>query len=50
MAFVLHAPIVIACLLERAVTYFNEYFSLKGHEAVFLKRRNLSLSIVAGSI
>ena len=50
MSFVLHAPMVILCLLERVVTYFNEYFSLKGHETVFLKRQNLISSIVVGSI
>ena len=53
MAFVLHVPIVIPCLVECVVSYFNEVFSLKEHEAVFfgfLKRQNLIFSIVAGSI
>ena len=50
ISFVLHTPIVILCLLERVITYFNEYFSLKGDEAVFLKRQKLIFSIVAGSI
>ena len=48
MYFALYAPIVILCLLEHVVTNFNAYFSLKGHEAVFLKRQNFSFSIVAG--
>ena len=37
MAFVLHFPIVIPCLIERVVTYFNVCslsYSLKEHEAV----------------
>ena len=42
IAFVLHVPIVIPCLLECVVTYFNEVHSLKEHEADF--------SVVAGSI
>ena len=50
VTFVLHASIVILCLLERVVTYFDEHFSLKGHDAVFLKRQNLISSILAGSI
>ena len=49
MAFALHVPIVIPCLLESAVTYFKVY-CLKEHEAVFLKKQNLILSRVAGSI
>ena len=32
------------------VTYFNEFYSLKEHEAVFLKRHKLIFSIVAGCI
>ena len=35
MAFVLHIPIVISCLLEQVVTYFNKAYSLRKHEAVF---------------
>ena len=50
MYFVLHASIVIPSPTEIVITYFNEYFSLKGHDAVFLKRQNLNFSIVAGSI
>ena len=37
MAFVLHFPIVIPCLIERVVTYFNVCslsYSLKEHEAI----------------
>ena len=49
MAFALHVPIVIPCLLESVVTYFKVY-CLKEHEAVFLKKQNLILSRVAGSI
>ena len=48
MAFVLHVPIVTPCLVECVVTYFNEVYNLKEHEAVFLKRQNLIL--VAGNI
>ena len=50
MAFVLHVPIVYPCLPECVVTYLNEVYSLKEHDAVFLKRENLIFSIVAGSI
>ena len=53
MAFVLHFPIVIPCLIERVVTYFNVYnlsYSLKEHKAVFWKRKHFIFSIVAGSI
>ena len=50
MAFVLHVPIAIPCLLEYRFTYFTEVYSLKEHETVFLKRQNLDFSIVAGSI
>ena len=53
MAFVLHFPILIACLLEQVVTYFNVYAKLEGtrtNEAVFLKRQNLIFSTVARSI
>ena len=32
------------------VTYFNEFYSLKEHEAVFLKRQKLIFSVVAGCI
>ena len=46
MSFVLHAPIVIPCLLGYL---FRRIFNLKEHEAVFLKRQNLMFSIVAGS-
>ena len=38
MAFVLHVPIAIPCLVECKVTYFNKVSSLKEHEAVSLKR------------
>ena len=31
-------------------TCFNEDYSLKEHEAVFLKRQNLIFSVVAGNI
>ena len=48
MAFVLHVPIVIHCLLECLVTYFNEVYSLK-KQAFFLKRQNLIFSIIAES-
>ena len=50
MSFVSHVFIVIPCPLECLVTYFNEYFSLKRHEDVFLKRQNLFFYTVAGSI
>ena len=42
--------IVISFLLECMVTYFNEVWNLKEHEAVFLKRQNLIFIIVGGSI
>ena len=48
IAFV-DVSILIACLLEH--TYFNEVYSLKEQEPVFLKRQNLVFSlVVAGSI
>ena len=50
MSFFSQVFIVIPCPLECLVTYFNEYFSLKRHEAVFLKRQDLFFYIVAGSI
>ena len=50
VAFVLHVPIVITCLLECMVTYFIEVYSLKEHEAVFLKRKYWISSTEAGSI
>ena len=50
MAFVFYVPNVIPCLLEYVDTYFNKVYSLKEHEAIFLKRQNLVYSIVAGSI
>ena len=50
MAFVLHVPIVIPCLLELVFTYFNEVYNLKEYEAVFLRRQNLIFSIAAGRI
>ena len=37
MAFLLHVPIVIPCLLEYAFTYFREVYSLNEHETVKLK-------------
>ena len=48
-------PIVIPCLLERVLTYFNIYTltrscSQRDYEAIFLKRQNMIFSIVAGSI
>ena len=42
MAFVLHVPTVIPCLLEYEFTCFNEVYSLKEQEAVFLKIQNLT--------
>ena len=50
VAFVLCVPIVITCLLECMVTYFNEIYSQKEYEAVFLKRQKKKISIVTGSI
>ena len=47
MAFVLHVPIVIVCLVECVVTFFSEVYSLKEHEAVFLKKQHLIFPIVA---
>ena len=46
----LHLPewLVIPCLLERVVTFFNEVY-MTDFEAVFLKRQNLIFSIVARS-
>ena len=35
VAFDLHVSIVIPCLLEQVVTYFNEVYSLKENETVF---------------
>ena len=29
-AFVLHVPVVIPCELERAITYYNEVYNLRG--------------------
>ena len=49
MSFALHVPIVMPCLVECVATYFNQAYSLKKHETVFLKRPNL-VSIVAQSI
>ena len=49
-AFLLHNFIVILCLLELVVTYFNKIYSLKEHKAIFLKKQNLIFSLVAGSI
>ena len=39
MDFVLHVPIVILFQLECINIYFNEVYSLKEHEAVFLKKK-----------
>ena len=50
IAFVLHVPIVITCLLECMVTYFNEIYSQKEYETVYLKRQKKKISIVTGSI
>ena len=52
MALVLHFPIVIPCLLEHVVSYFNVYTvtrtcSLMENVAVLLKRKNKIISIVA---
>ena len=49
VAFVFHVPVVITCLLECIVIYLNKVYSLKEHEAVFLRRQNLIYSVVAGS-
>ena len=49
-AFLLHNFIVILCLLELVVTYFNKIYSLKEHKAIFLKKQNLIFYLVAGSI
>ena len=46
--FCLLVLIVILCLLECMVAYFNKVHHLKEHEVVFLKRQNLIFSIVAG--
>ena len=48
--WLLFVAIIIPCLFECVVTYFNPVYSLKEHKAVFLKRENLIFSIVAGSI
>ena len=37
MAFVLHVPIVIPCLLEYVFTYLKKVYGLKERETVFLK-------------
>ena len=37
MAFVLHALVVITYLPEHVVTQFNDVYSLKKHEVVFLQ-------------
>ena len=37
MVFVLHVSIELPCLPEQVVTYLNEVYYLKEHEAVFLK-------------
>ena len=50
VAFVIHVPILIPCLLERVVTYFNEIYSLKENEVVFLNRQYFIFSVVAGNI
>ena len=50
MTFVLHVPTVILCLLEHEGNYFNEVYSLKENETVFLKRQNLIFPIVNGNI
>ena len=49
VAFVFHVLVVITCLLECIVIYLNKVYSLKEHEAVFLRRQNLIYSVVAGS-
>ena len=54
-AFALYFPIVIPCLLERVLTYFNVYTKVEvlqsegTGEAVFLKKQKLILLIVVGS-
>ena len=47
---ILHIPIAISCLLEYVATYFKGVYSLKEHGAIFLKKQNLTFSIVVGSI
>ena len=39
VAFDLHVSIVIPCLLEQVVTYFNEVYSLKENETVFWREK-----------
>ena len=41
--------LLISCLLERVVTYFNKVYSLKEHKDDFLNRQNFIFSMVAGS-
>ena len=48
MAFLLHVSIVMPCLPEGVVTYFSKVYSMKEHEAVFLKRQ--IFPVVAGNI
>ena len=54
MAFVLHFPIVISCLLEHLIACFNVYMKLKvivwRNTRLFLTRQNLISSVVAESI
>ena len=49
-AFVLRLPIVIPCLLERVVAYFNVYKKNRRIGAIFWRERVWLFSVVAGSI
>ena len=50
MAFVLHVPIVIPCLLEYVFTYLKKVYGLKERGTVFLKWQNFNYSILAKNI
>ena len=41
MAFFLHVPILIPCLVECVVTYFNEVYNLKEHRGCFFEQTKL---------
>ena len=45
MDFALHVHIIIPCLLECMINFFNKSHSLKEHETVFLKRQNVILFV-----
>ena len=53
MAFVLHLPIVISCLLKRMIIYFKDYTKLEVivwmNMRLFLARKNLIFFIVGKS-